>query len=1438
MNEFFDDTAELGSEEDEDFDEVAGDVRKKSNGTNGAVDDSSEEEEDDDDEEAARRVREGFIVDEDEDEDEQTERRRLKKKRRREREEVDILDDEDLDLIGEANPQYEARQPSKSKYKRLKRGHKDDRPTQEARGVNEIFSDDEEGLGDDAIDRHREPRGGLVDEFADFIDEDEFEDDIQRELEEDREVARPGMSGLPGLSGLQAAGLDEAAEEDFRAAFGDGTEYDWAIDLQMQADEKEQGEGREIKLQDVFEPAQLEERLITDEDMEIRKIDVPERLQLARKPFKTLNLTPDQMKARLKEEAHWITTLILPKKRLARYFAEPFERAVHKVLEFLTIEDYEVPFIFTHRKDYLIHAGGDYSPDDNEADQPPPDAGPERLLVQNDLWEIFELDMKYRALAEKRDALQRSYDALQNISNITDPVFEEMVAKVQTIEEIQEIQDYLHFQYSAEMKDVSLLESESNGTQKRAQASRNIFEKVRAGRAYAMVRAFGISADDVAKNIIASRRSHFTEDPSEAPDDMADSLIDPPEYNTGAEVLRAAKAMYVEELVASPRMRRYLRQSFYESGMVDCIRTEKGLRKIGEDHPYYEFKYLRRQDFHSLSRQPEMYLKMLKAEEEGLIEVKVRMVDYDKFKRNLHQFIVSDNQSAAADAWNSLRRDVLDSALTRLEKVMSRGVKETLRSECENELCKTARDKYYEKLDQAPYKPKGTDLGTVPRVLTLSNGRAARGDAICWAYLEPDGRVQEQGKFADLRIGNPERYIPDGKDVVNFCEIVRRRKPDVIGVSGLSTETKRLVKDLEAIIEAYDLRGPEYTDPNDEDEEKSDLLEVFMINDEVARLYYNSARADKEFPTYPPLTKYCIGLARYLQSPLQEYAALQKDIVSIPFVPNQNLLPQDKLLARLDSAMVDMVNLVGVEINEAVSDPYLANLLPYICGLGPRKADDVLKTINMNGGEVYSRGELCGYATDRELRPAMAAKVFQNCASFLYIRYDGQEAESDYLDNTRVHPEDYDLGRKMAADAMEMDEEDVKGECDEYGPSGVIRKMIREDANERVQDLILEAYAEQIEKNLEIRKRATLETIRAELMVAYEEIRRAFSIMSTDEVFTMLTGETRESLTEGMIVPVSIKRTFPDHIEVKLDCGIDGGVSESEYPEGVGGAGIEPRHYYQIHQTVPAKILFINRKALTAQLTFRNDLLKRPFRKEIDRLPGEWDDRQEADDKKAAEKEKETVTGRAHRVVNHPLFFAFNTPQAEEYLGGKEPGELVIRPSSKGLDHLAVTWKVADNVYQHLDVLEMDKENEYSLGKTLRVGRMTYSDLDELIVGHVEAMAKKVTEMMKDERYQKGSKAQTEQWLCTYTEANPKRSMYAFCINPKYPGYFFLCYKAGQAAQLGTWPVKVVPRGFELQGSQYPDMKSLKNGFKMQMQTMQAGGGRPAVGGGGGPMRR
>jgi transcription elongation factor SPT6 len=1211
---------------------------------------------------------------------------------------------------------------SQSRFKRLKRGHKE---RARARGVDDIFSDDE--VNED-ID---EPRRAGLNEFDDFIEDDQFED----EIEDDRDVTQPGINLI--TQGLQAAGLDEGAEEDYRAAFGDGTDYDWALDMQEAEEDEQTGEGRELQLKDVFEPSQLQERMLTDEDNIIRETDVPERLQLARRPFKDLELTDDAMQARLTEEAQWITTLLWPKKGLESYFHSPFQKAVHKVLEFLNIEDYEVPFIFNHRKDYLIHAPGD-SDDQDDANMPQ-NTRAERLLNQSDLWEVFDLDLKFRAFAEKRDALRLNYANIQENNEIKDTEIEDLTDKAITIEEIQELQDYLHYRYSIEINEVR---AETNGVQKRANNARSFYDKLRSGKAQQLVQAIGITPEDFAKKSEGTSRSaQVIEDPPFRVEEYADQLAEAPE--TGVTLLRSAKILFVQDLYMSSRLRRFLRGSFYQNAQIDCIRTDKGARKITEDHPYYEFKYLRRQTFMDLHGRPDLFLKMLKAESEGLVTIQISMANYSEFKKRLHDKIVSDNVSEVSDSWNNWRQQLLDEALDKLQKVIANGVKETLRARCEDELASRARESYYNRLDQAPYKLKSAPVGSVPNVLCMSNGQGQRGDAILWAYVENDGRVLEHGKLVEFRLGNPDRGIPDGQDIAKFVEAANRRRPDVIGISGWSVETRKLYKDVQEIIQQNGLTGPMYEDENT-GAERSDPLDVIMVNDEVARLYYNSGRAAAEFPKYAPLTRYCIALARYLQNPLAEYASLGKDIVSIPFIPNQTLVPQEKLFDRLETAMVDMVNLVGIDLPESYDDKYLGKLLPYVCGLGPRKADRLVKAIQANGDEIMSRFDLLGVSenSSRDLKAAMGPKVHQNCASFLYIPYDSSEESSDYLDYTRVHPEDYDLARKMVADALNMDEEDVKAETDEGGPSAVIRKMVREETTDLVNDLALEDYAIEIERNFGQRKRATLETIRAELENPYEEIRQTFALMSSDEIFTMLTGETKESLYEGMVVPTTIRRTFPDHIECRLECGVEGGVSESEFPEGVGGQGQEPRHVYQPHQVVRGRILFLNFKALTAQLSFREDLIRKPPPR-ADRIAGEWDDAQEAADKKAAEKEKEVASGRPNRVVNHPLFFSFSAIQAEEYLGSKEVGELVIRPSSKGFDHLVVTWKVGNNAYQHLDVLEMNKPNQFTLGKQLKIGKTTYTDLDELIVNHIEAMARKVAELTRDERFKTGTKEET-----------------------------------------------------------------------------------------------
>jgi transcription elongation factor SPT6 len=58
------------------------------------------------------QVQEGFIDDEDEEaaDSDERERKRRRKRRRAERDEEAQLDEEDLDLIGEANPEFQSRE--------------------------------------------------------------------------------------------------------------------------------------------------------------------------------------------------------------------------------------------------------------------------------------------------------------------------------------------------------------------------------------------------------------------------------------------------------------------------------------------------------------------------------------------------------------------------------------------------------------------------------------------------------------------------------------------------------------------------------------------------------------------------------------------------------------------------------------------------------------------------------------------------------------------------------------------------------------------------------------------------------------------------------------------------------------------------------------------------------------------------------------------------------------------------------------------------------------------------------------------------------------------------------------------------------------------------------------------------------------------------------
>jgi transcription elongation factor SPT6 len=162
---------------------------------------------------------------------------------------------------------------------------------------------------------------------------------------------------------------------------------------------------------------------------------------------------------------------------------------------------------------------------------------------------------------------------------------------------------------------------------------------------------------------------------------------------------------------------------------------------------------------------------------------------------------------------------------------------------------------------------------------------------------------------------------------------------------------------------------------------------------------------------------------------------------------------------RLERAFINAISHIGVDINRAVQYPEYSNTLQFVSGLGKRKAANIISKISRSGGVLLSRSDLIH-------KNIVGANIFMNCASFLRIKekYFNQRRSDmffDVLDDTRIHPEDYDLARKMAADALDIDEPID----DDENPSQHVEELMNGKAH-RLDNLMLDDYAKELEMNI------------------------------------------------------------------------------------------------------------------------------------------------------------------------------------------------------------------------------------------------------------------------------------------------------------------------------------------------------------------------------------
>ena len=192
-------------------------------------------------------------------------------------------------------------------------------------------------------------------------------------------------------------------------------------------------------------------------------------------------------------------------------------------------------------------------------------------------------------------------------------------------------------------------------------------------------------------------------------------------------------------------------------------------------------------------------------------------------------------------------------------------------------------------------------------------------------------------------------------------------------------------------------------------------VEYTVVDESGASVYSASPVGTEEFPDLDVMVRGAISMGRRLQDPLAELCKIDPKAIGVGLY--QHDVNQKKLAEQLDEVVSSVVNNVGVNLNTA---SYM--LLKYVSGINSSTAKKIVAYRDANG-KIKSREDL-------KKVPGLGPKAFEQCAGFLKIT-----ESADPLDNTWVHPENYDVAREVYKSVKAGDKisaETRKALCEKY----------------------------------------------------------------------------------------------------------------------------------------------------------------------------------------------------------------------------------------------------------------------------------------------------------------------------------------------------------------------------------------------------------------------
>ncbi|MBC5630140.1 RNA-binding transcriptional accessory protein [Clostridium sp. NSJ-6] len=205
-------------------------------------------------------------------------------------------------------------------------------------------------------------------------------------------------------------------------------------------------------------------------------------------------------------------------------------------------------------------------------------------------------------------------------------------------------------------------------------------------------------------------------------------------------------------------------------------------------------------------------------------------------------------------------------------------------------------------------------------------------------------------------------------------------------------------------------------------------LVYVIVSESGASVYSASELATKEYPDLDVTIRGAISIGRRLQDPMAELVKIEPKALGVG--QYQHDVTPKRLDESLTGVVEDSVNKVGVDLNTATP-----SLLTYVAGINSAIANNI----------VAYRDEVGGFSSRKELLKVkrLGQKAFEQCAGFLRVM-----ESKEPLDNTSVHPESYNITKKLIEmlgytkeDLKNRKLDDINERVSEKGLSNIIKEL-------------------------------------------------------------------------------------------------------------------------------------------------------------------------------------------------------------------------------------------------------------------------------------------------------------------------------------------------------------------------------------------------------------